>query len=93
MKMNIVNIIYQVILITVLVSFFIFYMIVGGSAGIGYCEGGQYFVGNHGDYTEVSRTVWIISYVLEALFFITIAIIPIGSILFSKIRENIKRKR
>lgn len=27
---------------------------VGGSPGLGYVEGGHYFVGNHGHYTEVS---------------------------------------
>ena len=73
----------------VLISFFAFYMLVGGSAGIGYREGGRYFVGSHGDYTEVARVLWIASCVLEALFFVRVLIIPVGALLLSEIKERI----
>ena len=35
---------------------------IGGDAMNGKIEARHYFVGNHGVYTEVSRRVWILSY-------------------------------
>ena len=58
--------------VIVFIGFFLFSMIVGGSAVNGYQEAGKYFVGEHGAYVEVSETVWMISSVWEILFFVSL---------------------
>lgn len=72
--------------IAVVIGFFVFSMIVGGSAGNGYQEAGKYFVGEHGTYVEVSETIWIISSIFEILFWVFI----IGAFVIAIIRENLK---
>ena len=72
----------------VLIGFFVFSMIVGGSAVNGYQEAGKYFVGEHGTYVEVSETIWIISNILEILFWFFI----LGTFVIFIVRENWKRR-
>ena len=74
-------------------SFFIFTMVVGGSAGNGYQEAGKFFVGDHGEYVEVSRTIWTLSCVLEILFWTFIPLTPLGAFLIAEIQERRERKR
>ena len=90
---NIAITIWNVLGIIIILTFGIFSMIVGGSAGIGYQEAGRYFVGNHGDYVEVSSTIWTVSCVLEVLFWIFIPLTPLGAFLIAKIQERIERKK
>lgn len=73
---------------SLILAFFVFTAIIGGSAGLGYQEGGRYFVGNHGDYTEVSQTVWKISSVLEILFWIFIPLEFLGSWILEKLQKR-----
>ena len=79
--------------ITVISAFFIFSMIVGGSAALGYREAGKCFVGDHGNYVEVSGAVWTASYVLEVLFWIFLPLTPLGTFFISKIQEKRELKR
>jgi len=90
---NVILTLWNALGITVLVGFFLFSAIVGGSTGQGYEEGGKYFVGEHGNYTEVSQTVFIISGILETLFWIFIPLTPLGGFLIAHIQERIERKR
>ncbi len=79
--------------VIVILGFFVFSMIIGGSAGNGYQEAGKYFVGDHGSYVEVSETIWIISGILEILFWISLPLTPIGAFVISNIQEKIERKK
>ena len=72
----------------IILGFFVFSAVIGGSAGLGYQEGERYFVGNHGDYTEVSQTVWKISTVLEILFWIFIPLTPLGELILEKLQKR-----
>ena len=63
---------WNIFAIMIFVGFFVFCMILGGSASNGYQEAGKYYVGEHGAYTEVSETVWLISSVWEILFFVSL---------------------
>lgn len=74
--------------VIVFIGFFLFSMIVGGSAVNGYQEAGKYFVGEHGTYVEVSETIWIISSILEILFWFFI----LGTFVIFIVRENLKRR-
>ena len=56
----------------VIFGFFIFSSFIGGTAGLGYTDGVNYFVCNHGDYTQVSEMMWIISFVFEIIFWLNI---------------------
>ena len=53
--------------IVIILAFFLFSMIVGGSAGNGYQESGRYFLGSHGDYVEVSSAIWPFIFHLDKL--------------------------
>ena len=79
--------------IVIILAFFLFSMIVGGSAGNGYQESGRYFLGSHGDYVEVSSAIWTASCVLEVLFWIFIPLTPLGAFLIAEIQERIERKK
>lgn len=79
--------------VIVILGFFVFSMIIGGSAGNGYQEAGKYFVGEHGLYVEVSETIWIISGILEILFWIFLPLTPIGAFVISNIQEKIERRK
>lgn len=79
--------------IVVILGFFVFSMIIGGSAGNGYQEAGKYFVGDHGSYVEVSETIWIISSVYEILFWISLPLTPIGAFVISSIQEKMEQRK
>ena len=90
---NIAITIWNVLGISIFLAFFIFSMIVGGSAGNGYQDAGKYFVGDHGNYVEVSQSIYIVSSILEVLFWIFIPLTPLGEFMISKIQEVVEKKR
>ena len=56
---------------------------------MGYCDANEYYVGNHGEYTQVSEIIYHVSYVWEILFWIFIPLTPLGCFFdFSFSREN-----
>ena len=79
--------------IVIILAFFLFSIIVGGSTGNSYQESGRYFLGAHGDYVEVSRAIWTASGVREVLFWIFIPLTPLGAFLIAEIQERIERKK
>lgn len=79
--------------IIIILGFFVFSMIIGGNAFLGYIENGHYFVGEHGQYVEVSETLWLISSVWTTLFWIFIFLTPIGAFIISNIQEKIERRK
>ncbi len=79
--------------VIVILGFFVFSMIIGGSAGIGYQEAGKYFVGEHGNYVEVSKIIWAISSIWGILFWVFIPLTPIGAFVISSIQEKIERRK
>ena len=79
--------------IIIILGFFVFSAIIGGNAFIGYIENGHYFVGNHGEYVEVSETLWLICGVWGTLFWIFLFLTPIGAFVISNIQENIRTKK
>ncbi|MBE6645233.1 MAG: hypothetical protein E7612_07665 [Ruminococcaceae bacterium] len=79
---------WNVFCIVVILGFFVFSMVIGGSAGLGYQENGRYFVANHGQIIEVTRTVWRISRIWEIAFFVFTPIMPLGAFCISKIEEE-----
>ncbi|MBQ9794827.1 MAG: hypothetical protein IJW34_07775 [Clostridia bacterium] len=92
-KGNIYITIWLALGITIILTFFVFSMVIGGSAGNGYREAGKYFVGDHGNYVEVSQNIWIISSIWEILYWIFIPLTPLGAFVISAIQEKIDRKR
>ena len=79
--------------VIIILGFFVFSMIIGGSAGNGYQENGQYFVRDHAEIVEVSKTLWVISSVWGILFWIFIPLTPIGAFVISNIQEKIKQRK
>ncbi len=79
--------------IIVIVGFFVFSAIIGGSAADGYQENGQYFVTAHENVAQVSKTTWIVSKTWSILFYIFIPLTPIGAFVISDIQEKIKRRK
>ena len=69
-KTNLILFIWNTIGIVIIAGFFLFGFIIGGTAALGYCEANTYFVGNHGEYTQVSEIIYHVSYVWEILFWI-----------------------
>lgn len=73
-----------------------FHAIIGGSATLGCVENGRYFVRNHGTITEVSETLWTISYVWDvvvtAMFALIFVAVIVGTII-AAIASGIKSKR
>ena len=57
-------------------------IILGGDAVNGKVDDGQYFVGGKSVYVEVSKAIWIYSYVHVASVWITWPLAMIGGILF-----------
>ena len=92
-KIDLILTVWKAIGIVIIGGFFVFTIIIGGSAGLGYCEANTYFVGNHGEYTQVSETIYLVSAVWEILFWIFIPLTPIGSFLFSHMQEKRERKK
>ena len=79
--------------IAIILFFFIFSFFVGGDAFNGYCEAGKYFVSNHGEVTEVSREIWIISKISTVLFWIFIPLTPLGCFAISAVGGKIKHRK
>ena len=79
--------------VIIILGFFVFSMIIGGSAGNGYQENGQYFVCNHAEIVEVSKTIWVISSVWGILFWIFIPLTPIGAFAISTIQDKIEQRK
>ena len=79
--------------IIIILGFFVFSMIIGGSAGNGYQEAGKFFVGEHGTYVEVSETIWTISSIYEILFWLSLPLTPIGAFVISNIQDKIERRK
>ena len=50
-----------VCVILFVVAFFVFSRCIGGTASLGYREGELYFVGDHGDFIQVSAALWYVS--------------------------------
>ena len=92
-KTNLILTIWNATGIVIIAGFFLFGFIIGGTATLGYCEANIYFVGNHGEYTQVSETIYRISFMWEILFWIFIPLTPIVSFLFSHIQEKREQKK
>ena len=92
-KPDLILTIWNAIGIVIIVGFFLFGFIIGGTASLGYCEANTYFVGSHGEYTHVPEIVYRISSVWEILFWIFIPLTPIGGFLISHIQENIEQNK
>ena len=80
----------------VIMSEIAFHAIIGGSATLGYIDNGRYFVRNHGTITEVSETLWTISYVWEivvtAMFALICGGVIVGTVV-AAISSRIKSKQ
>ena len=79
--------------VIVILGFFVFSMIIGGSAGLGYQENGRFFVRYHADVVEVTEFIWTISRIWGILFWIFILLTPIGAFAISHIQEKIERRK
>ena len=79
--------------VIIILGFFVFSMIVGGSAVLGYQENGRFFVRHHADVVAVSETIWMISRVWGILFWIFIPLTPIGAFIISNIQEKLERRK
>jgi hypothetical protein len=64
----------------------------GGNALNGKIEDGHYFLGNHGNYTEVSYDVFFYSKI-HTIFFITTHLLPFLYFGASHLRQKITNKR
>ena len=76
-----------------ILGFFVFSMIIGGTAGSGYIDGGSSFVCEHSNTVEVSNMVWYISRIWGILFSIFIPLTPIGAFIISNIQEKIEQRK
>ena len=92
-KGNILITLWNTLGIIIILGFFVFSTIIGGSAGNGYQEAGKCFVGEHGTYVEVSETIWTISSIYEILFWISLPLTPIGAFIISNIQERTERRK
>ena len=92
-KTNLLLCFWNAIGIVIIAGFFILSFVIGGSASLGYCDANAYFVGNHGEYTQVSKSIYHMSYVWEILFWIFIPLTPLGSFLISHIQGKIEQKK
>ena len=79
--------------VIVILGFFVFSMVIGGSAGLGYQENGHFFVRDHSEVVEVSKIIWEISYIWGIVFWIFIPLTPIGAFFISNIQEKIERRK
>ncbi len=75
----------------VMLSYFVFSAWIGGDAISGTCDGGKYYVAEHGNLTEVSKTVWEISRVSTILFFFFIFTTVIGGTVLNVICQRKER--
>ncbi|MBQ8551102.1 MAG: hypothetical protein IJ426_07180 [Clostridia bacterium] len=79
--------------VVIVLGYFVFSFIIGGSAANGYQLDGQFFVCAHSDGVAVSKVVWMISKVWGVLFSIFIPLTPIGAFVISKILEKMERRK
>ena len=79
--------------VIVIFGFFVFSVIIGGSAGLGYQENGRFFVRDHSEVVEVSKILWEISNIWGILFWIFIPLTPIGAFVISNIQEKIEQRK
>lgn len=79
--------------VIVILGFFVFSIIIGGTASNGYQENGNFFVSNHADVVEVSKMIWGISSIWGILFWIFIPLTPIGAFVISNIQQKIERRK
>ena len=92
-KTNLILSIWNTIGSVIIAGFFLFGFIICGTAALGYCEANTYFVGNHGEYTQVSEIIYHVSYVWEILFWIFIPLTPLGCFLISHIQGKMEQKK
>ncbi len=79
--------------VIVILGFFVFSMIIGGSAGLGYQENGRFFVRDHAEIVEVSELIWTMSRIWGILFWIFIPLTPMGAFVISNIQEKLERRK
>ena len=79
--------------VIIILGFFVFSMIIGGSAGLGYQENGHFFVSDHAEVVEVSEAIWTMSWIWGILFWIFIPLTPIGAFVISNIQEKLERRK
>ena len=84
--------IWLVIGISVILGFFCFSAIIGGSALNGYIENGSFFVRSHSSVVEVSKTVFTISKVWNVLFYILLPLTPVGAFMISFVFRKTEQK-
>lgn len=89
-KINRLLTLWRIICYSVILGFFVFSMMIGGSAFLGYQENGRYFVRDHADIVEVSQLIWHISHAWGFLFLIFVLLTPIGEFLISKVNKKFK---
>ena len=80
----------NILSIVVIFGFFLFSMIIGGSAFLGYQENGRFFVRDHGTVVEVSQVVWNISYIWGVLFWIFLVLAPVGFFALQRLNKRMK---
>ena len=80
----------NILSIVVIFGFFLFSMIIGGSAFLGYQENGRFFVRDHGTVVEVSQVVWNISYIWGVLFLIFLVLAPVGFFTLQRLNKRMK---
>lgn len=88
-----------VCVILFVIAFFVFSRCIGGTASLGYREGELYFVGDHGDFIQVSETIWYVSRVwgilVNCIYFAVFGLgvfAIVGGIILS-LREKCAAKR
>ncbi len=89
------RLIFVPIFVLACVSFITFILIsfyLGGDAFNGFAQNGHYVLSNHGKYTDVSRAVWIYSYLHSIVMLVTFGL---GLALFTifRITGDISRNR
>lgn len=69
-------------------AFMIADIVMGGSAFAGRIEGGHYFLGDHGSYTEVSRTVFVWSAIHTTSAILGLVLVGIASNAWKRARAT-----
>lgn len=80
---------WRIIDTAVILGFFVFTMLIGGSALLGHQDNGHFFVRDHADVVEVSALIWKISYVWGIVFLIFILLIPVVEVVIAKLKKKI----
>ncbi|MCQ2449507.1 MAG: hypothetical protein MJ132_04895 [Clostridia bacterium] len=79
--------------LAILISYFVFCFVIGGSALNGYVKDGRYFVTEHENVTEVSKEIWIASKISGVLFYVFIPLTPLGAFAVYDIFEKIEHRK